>query len=280
MNQLFSRIDKGKSAQYGKASPKGKNIARTKISTYRNILQNSPLFAQLDDVLLDDMMERFQVQSWPAKRAVPLETISENFHVIVSGRARIEQIESKSGRTVTIFLLAPGDVFDILQLLTNIPCEGIITAIDRLELLTISTREVRRWIGSHPEFNISFLPYLGRQIRTLVQFGGDLALHDTETRLAHLVMRHIDYDDDGQFHIRLINDLPHEVLASMIGSVRAVVNRQLQNWRRRGLISLEHGHIHIEKLDRLLQRAENYRLPCAGNPDKKQEPHHKRGKDK
>ncbi len=230
------------------------------------VLQKAPLFAQLDEFLLDDMLKRFHLERWDKKRTVSFEQISDTFHIIVSGRVRVEQINEETGRTITLFLLAPGDVFDLLALLTNSPCDGILVAIDDLELLTIHTKEARQWIGKHPEFNLSFLPYLGQQIRALARLSGDLALHNTETRLAHLILNHLERKKDGHLNIRLINDLSHEALASMIGSVRAVVNRQLQHWRKRGLISLNHGHIHIERLDNLLKRTENYRLPA---PDQK-----------
>jgi len=208
------------------------------------------------------MLSRFHLECWKKKRSVPLEQISDSFHIIVSGRARIERINEETGRTITLFLFAPGDVFDLLQLLTNSPCDGILVAIDDLHLLTIQVKEARQWISAHPEFNLSFLPYLGQQIRTLAHLSGDLALHDTETRLAHLIMRHLDRKKDGHFHIRLINDLSHEVLAGMIGSVRAVVNRQLQHWRKKGFIHLDHGHIHIDKMEVLLKRTDNLHLPA------------------
>lgn len=213
------------------------------------------------------MLERFHLERWDKKRTVPIEQIRDKFYIIVSGRVRVERVNEETGRTITLFLLAPGDIFDVLQLLTNSPCDGVLIAIDDLELLTISTKEARRWIGSHPEFNLSFLPYLGQQIRTLAHLSGDLALHDTETRLAHLIMRHLDRKKDGHFHIPLINDLSHEVLGSLIGSVRAVVNRQLQHWRKRGLIRLNHGHIHIERIETLLKRTDHYQLPKPDNKD-------------
>ncbi len=215
----------------------------------------------MSEDLLDDMLEQFHFERWKKRRSVSCEHIEERFHIIVSGRVQIEQINEETGRTVTLFLLAPGDAFDILKLLTDRPGDGILVALDDLELLSIGIRQVREWIGTHPEFNLSFLPYLGQQMRSLEQLSGDLALHDTETRLAHLIMRHIDQKPDGSFQLRLINDLSHEVLANMIGSVRAVVNRQLQYWRRQDLIHLDHGHIRIKNLENLLERTESRHLP-------------------
>ena len=125
----------------------------------------------------------------------------------------------------------------------------------------------------HEDFNRAFLGYLGRQMRTLADLAGDLALHDTETRLARLIVRHLEGSGDGHLDIRLINDLPHAAIAGMIGSVRAVVNRQLQHWREKGIVTLDRGHIHIEKLESLLDRAGFHLLssPPPGTSSEKKE---------
>ena len=224
------------------------------------ILRSSGLFCGVDDELLGDILHRMHRETWARKRTIAAEDENKRFHVIVSGRLQVVQINEETGRIVALFLLAPGDAFDMLQLLTGTPCEGTFVARDNLDLLTLPVDEMREWISAHSEINRSFLPYLGQQIRNLTHLAGDLALHDTETRLAHLIMRHVDGEAADHRHLKLINDLSHEALAEMIGSVRAVVNRQLQHWRKQGIVSLDHGHIHIEKLQALLKRTRDHKL--------------------
>jgi len=79
---------------------------------------------------------------------------------------------------------------------------------------------------NHPSFNRAFLPYLGKQIRSLEELAADLTLHDTITRLSRLILRHTDYGNPLQ-KLKLINDLSHEELAHMIGSVRNVISRHM-----------------------------------------------------
>jgi len=228
----------------------------------RDVLCRSRLFGHVEGALLDDMINRFQFETWAHGRTVPAEDVKDRFHVIVSGRLQVVQINQETVRMVTLFLLAQGDAYDLLQLLTGEPCEGIFEARDNLDVLSLPTDEARRWISEHPEFNRTFLPYLGHQMRALSQLAGDLALHDTETRLAHLIMRHLEKDEHGTPRLKLINNLSHEVLAEMIGSVRAVVNRQLQHWRKAGIVKLNHGHIQINKLEALIERVKRFQLPA------------------
>ena len=231
----------------------------------KRVLSKSGLFKDLDSKLLDDILEKMSHETWLRKRTVPAQEVCDRIHVIISGRLQIAQVNPETGRMVTLFLLAAGDAFDMLQLLTGSPCQGIVVARDNLDLLTLDMDDMRNLISTHPEINRSFLPYLGHQMRSLSDLAGDLALHDTETRLAHLIMRHIDEKDPQQSHLTLINDLSHEVLAEMIGSVRAVVNRQLQHWRQQGIVSLDHGHIQVKKLQALLDRTKSHRLLPPAN---------------
>ncbi len=224
-------------------------------------LNNSDLFQYIGESTLLEMLATFKRESWARRRTVPAQDIEDRFHVIMCGRLRMVRINEETGRMVTLFLLGPGDCFDILQLLNGQPFDGVLEARDELQLLSLPMHEARQWISDHPDFNQAFLAYLGKQMHTLANLAGDLALHDTETRLAKLLLRHLDPHDPGHNKITLINDLSHEAIAEMIGSVRAVVNRQLQHWRKKGIVSLDHGHIHIEKLEGLLARTHQHLLP-------------------
>jgi DNA-binding transcriptional regulator LsrR (DeoR family) len=50
----------------------------------------------------------------------------------------------------------------------------------------------------------------------------------------------------------LIHNLSHEDIASMIGSVRQVVNRQLQELKKEGIINIRRKQIAVNDLNKLL----------------------------
>ncbi len=217
-------------------------------------LRRSPLFSSLTDAVLLDMLRHFRRETWMRGRCPADSGTEQRFHVILSGRLKMGQINPETGRMITLFLLGSGDAFDVISLLDGKPHPVTLEACDDLELLSTPVEEVRRWIELHPEFNRSFLPYLGRQMRSLADLAGDLALHDTETRLARLILRHID-NGNPTHPLHLIHDLPHEVLGEMIGTVRVVVNRQLQHWQREGVIISRRGRLEIKELEELLKKA-------------------------
>ncbi len=219
-------------------------------------LQGSPLFANMDDALLMDMIGRCRRETWKRRRLLPMEETWQRFHILLSGRVRLSRSNVETGRVITLFLLGPGDAFCMFSLLDGKPHDVMLETLDDVSLLSLPMAEARQWVHDHPEFNRALLPYLGEQMASLAGLAADLALHDTEARLARLILRHVD-STAAEAHItpRLINDLSHESLADMIGSVRVVVNRQLQHWKQEGIVDAHRGHLEVEALQELAKRA-------------------------
>ena len=221
-----------------------------------NVLRLSPLFSSLDEKTLQDMLLHFHRETWMKNSpAMDSGQTIDRFYVIISGRMKVCRINPDTGRELTIFLLGPGDVFDVICLLDYQQHEVEVTAIDDLETMCAPLGEVRDWIRQHPGFNRTFLPYLGNQIRSLEELAVDLTLHDTWTRLSRLIIRHIDHKQH-QNRLKLINDLSHEELANLIGSARAVVNRHIQGLKKEGILEISRKHIEVKDLHSLLNKIE------------------------
>ncbi len=221
-------------------------------------LMQSPFFEGLERAVVEDMVGRCRRETWKRRRTLPMEETWQRFHILLSGRVRLSRSNPESGRMITLFLLGPGDPFCLFSLLDGKPHDVMLETLDDVSLLSLPMAEARRWLYDHPEFNRALLPYLGQQMCTLAGLAADLALHDTEARLARLILRHVDEPERSDQHVtpRLINDLSHESLAEMIGSVRVVVNRQLQHWKQEGIVDARRGHLEVEALQELERRAE------------------------
>jgi len=220
------------------------------------ILRQSPLFASLDDELLKDMLKIFQYEiRVKDETAVSPSQASDRLHIIISGRAKVSVYNPENGREHILFLLEPGDGFDLISLLDSEWHDAVATALDDLEILSTTLQQAREWLNQHPDFNRAFLPYLGKQMHGLADQVVDLSLYDTEVRLARLILRHLVPDKVAQ-EIPLINDLSQETIASMIGSVRVVITRHLTHWKQKKIISGRRGRWSVEDLQALLEKAD------------------------
>lgn len=220
------------------------------------LLSQSPLFSALEETALVDILEIFQYQTrLKGETVISPQKASDHFYLIISGRAKVSVYNPDSGREHILFLIGPGDGFDVISLLDGEWHEAVATALDDLEVLSTTVKQARRWIEQHPQFNRAFLPYLGKQMHELASQATDLSLHDTEARLSRLVLRNL-VGDKSVNEIQLINDLSQETLASMIGSVRVVITRHLQKWKEQKVISGKRGNWSILDLQALLEKAE------------------------
>ena len=228
----------------------------------RQRLLRSELFRDLPEDLLTDMLSHFRLESWSKGSIHDGNIATQRFFVIVDGRLELMQSHPVSGKQVSLLILRPGDVYDVLSLLDYQPHDAIPAALDDLQLLSADIGEVRNWIHRHPEFNRNLLPYLARLIRTREALATDLALYDTDTRLARMILRYATIDgipDDDLGHgieATLLHDLSNEKLAQMIGSVRQVVNRHLQTMKREGILHIDDHRLIIDDLEKLREKAE------------------------
>ena len=101
---------------------------------------------------------------------------------------------------------------------------------------------------------------MGDKIRRLENLYADLALSETITRLAKLILQQAVPDapllDEDVQSPPLINTLSDEAMARMIGSVRVVVNRHIQDFIKMGLISTTRGELVVRDLEKLREYCE------------------------
>ncbi len=221
-------------------------------------LRNSALFGNLDESTIRNMLNKCTEIHWKRGETVDPDIGMKYMHVIIKGRIKITQIDPENGRSLVLFLLKEGDIFDVFSLLDGKEHTSFPVPLEHVSLLRISMARAREWIEEHPEFNRAFLPYLGERMRELEAFGQSLVFHDTTTRLANLILKHTDTCEVDQRHypVKLLNALSHETLAEMIGSVRSVVTTQLHKLKEEGVIMTKRGHIAVENLEKLMEKCD------------------------
>lgn len=175
------------------------------------------------------------------------------FYFIIRGKIKISQINPESSREQTLNLLSRGDMFDVVTLLDGNEHEFISEALEESEVVEVPIAHVRELIETNPAFNRFFFPYLGRQMRQMEELAVDLSLYDVYQRLVRLIARNVERTKQVTT-LKLINDLSHEELASLVGSVRKVVNRNLQRLKDEGVIELSRKQIRLKSLQQLLEK--------------------------
>lgn len=222
------------------------------------VLAHSPLFSSLQLHVVRSMIGQLKVERWPRHKVVvrPHEPV-KRLHLLLDGRVKVARHNPRSGRELTFFVHGTGAIFGLESLLDARLGNASTETLDNVTALSGAHELWNGWAASFPAFRDAARRYTARHMHTLAELAGDLALHDTMTRLARLFVRHFGHDGDtaagGEC---LIGDLPDEELAFMIGSVRVVVNRLLAALKRQGVLDRRDGKLRVLDFEKLVRIAQ------------------------
>lgn len=226
------------------------------------LVKQSYFFQQLPQQLLTEMAEKFRLEEWPKGVIVEPDLLLQRFHILLDGQLEVRRSNPDTGREITLDMMYPGDSFDVICLLDNKPHNATISPLTMLRLISIPIETMRQWLWTYPELNQQFLPYLARKMREQEDLTTSVALHDVSARLARILLKHIDRisaykgkrSDEHKSH--LINGFSDDVLARMVGSVRQVVNKNLQYWKSQGVLNKKRNQLMINDLEALRKEVE------------------------
>jgi CRP-like cAMP-binding protein len=182
------------------------------------------------------------------------EKLQEIFFVVLQGRIKVSRVALHNATEQTLQILAQGSMYDVVTLLDGKAHENLLTALDNVQLMSFPIEVVRSWMHGDTPFTRLLYPYIAKQLRDMEELAADLSLYSTSERLLKLIIKHIDPDNPN--HLKLIHDLPHEEIASLIGTVRKVLNRHIQELKKEGVIEVERKNIRLKDSYKLLERLE------------------------
>lgn len=225
------------------------------------LFKQSALFSSLPNSLLSEMAVHSQLLQWKKSQYINPSFLMTHFCFLLDGQLEMRTGNPDTGREVTIDVLYPGDSFDIITLLDGKPHDITLSPITSLQLISIPIAIMRQWLWTYPELNQQFLPYLAHKMREKEDQASSFALHDITMRLSRIILKHVNKINaytglkNNEHKDHLINGLSDEILARMIGSVRQVVNKQLQLWKSKGILDKKRNQLIIKDLDALYKEA-------------------------
>jgi len=163
------------------------------------------------------------------------------------GRVRIETGTAAGGR-LTLNVLGPGDLFGEIALFDGQPRTADAIAAEPSELFTVRRSDFLAYLEREPRITLRLLEMLCQRIRWVSDRMEEAVLLPLHARLARRLCA-LAEDFGSEVHIS------QEELGVYVGAARESVNRQLQEWRRAGIIELRRGRILLLDVDRLTTAA-------------------------
>jgi len=223
-----------------------------KPSSWGDLLSRVPYFSGLGNVTLSEVARLVRHRRYADGEVILVEgRPCEGLYFVITGQVRLIRT-TETGREHVLAVLGPGTTFNDVAVLDGGPNPDGAIAVGATTVGLIPKANMTVLIDSYPELARAALKLLSSRQRTLAAIVEDLALRDVITRVARLLLgcmgRHahiVEKAPDACAHIT------HQEIASMVGSVREVVQRALKELERDGAISLERGRIRLRDQDKL-----------------------------
>lgn len=180
------------------------------------------------------------------------EEMCEKFFFVLDGRIKVSQVSLQNGKEQTLRILTYGDMCDVISLLDHKVHEKLLYTLDEVKIMVFPIKVVKRWMVENSNFNKLLFPYIAKEFRNMEELALDLSFYDTHTRLLKLISKNINPENKSK--LNLIHDLSHEEIASLIGTVRKVLNRHLQTLKHDGIIDVNHKNIELLNTQKLLDK--------------------------
>lgn len=180
------------------------------------------------------------------------EEMCKKFFFVLDGRIKVSQVSFHNGKEQTLRILTYGDMCDVISLLDNKIHDKLLYALDEVKIIVFPIGVVKRWMVENSDFNKLLFLYIAKEFREMEELALDLSFHDTHTRLLKLISKNINNENKNK--LNLIHDLSHEEIASLIGTVRKVLNRHLQTLKHDGVIDVNHKNIQLLNTKILLEK--------------------------
>lgn len=215
-------------------------------STARQLIAQNYLFREMPSADLDRLASLAYTRSYRTHEIVFLKgDPGTAMMAVVSGRVKICS-SNADGHEVTLNIMGRGDFFGEIALLDGGERTAAAFAIEPSELLVINRQDFLAYLESYPQACIKLVELLCKRLRWISEQFEDLSFLPPRVRLAKRLLHLAEcYGCPAPTGVRIKLSLSQQMLASMVGTSRQAVNRQLRVWRSEGLIAMERNSITI-----------------------------------
>ncbi len=169
----------------------------------------------------------------------------DGLYVVAAGQVRLVR-RSADGREHVLRVLGSGATFNDAPVFDGGPNADSAVAVGPTEDGLIPQAGLTALVGRHPQGAKAALKLLATRHRSLAGAVEDLALRDVTARVARLLLgcigRHEHTIEKAEHACERIT---HQGIASMVGSVREVVQRALKQLERDRAITLQRTRIRV-----------------------------------
>jgi CRP/FNR family cyclic AMP-dependent transcriptional regulator len=203
-------------------------------------------------LLFSDLVESESrsLQMWlRLKNFGPGETIfrmgdpGEAMMAVVSGSIKVS-VSSQDGKEMILAILHANDIIGEIAILDGKERTADAVALTEAQLAILDRRDVMAFFDAHPRMWARIVDVLCRRLRATNEHFADVALLPLPKRLAKALIRLASAEAQGD---KTLRDIPMSQadLGKVVNASRETVNKLLNEWKGKGIVSIEKGLVRI-----------------------------------
>jgi CRP/FNR family cyclic AMP-dependent transcriptional regulator len=217
------------------------------------LLKQIPLFEPLEPADQEQLAALLRKRS-VSRGAVLFRKGDEGtaLYIIIRGRIRIT-IRTKAGDEITLAILNNGEFLGEMALLDGMPRSADATALDETQLYVLNRSDFLSFLTNNARAVQTVLQALSLRLRNTDDLLAEICFSSLSSRLARRLAEMAATDNASKTGTPSVR-LTQKELASMLGTTRESVNKELKILRDRGILSTARNLITIHQPEGLRRR--------------------------
>ena len=200
-------------------------------------LENFNLFTGMNQKSMEDMDRMSKMKSNKKKEIIYFpDEPSNTIYILKEGKVKISRI-AEDGRTTSMQLIGPGEIFGEGSLLGQEKHENIAEVVEDAVICTISKDMFQEMMKENPSLNMSITKFIGFRLRTIQTHVEDLVFKNARERIESFLKRYVKNFGKQMVDGWMVRPfLKHQEIADLTATARQTVNMVLNELSERGTI--------------------------------------------
>jgi CRP-like cAMP-binding protein len=229
---------------------------RSALDDARRLLAECSLFRGLAPEERNALVARAHLRKLESGETIfMIDSPGDSMMAILEGSVRIS-VPSPEGKEVVLAILHAGELFGEIALLDGKGRTADARAMTRCSIAVLDRRDVLSFFQRHPNAWPKLVEVLCERLRRTDEHLAEMALLEIPLRLAKALLRLLEGDAKGGGASAAKVGLTQRELGNMVGASRESVNKCLNEWQRRGIVTIDDNRITIVNRKLLAQMAD------------------------
>lgn len=200
-------------------------------------LQNFNLFNSLSTAAMMELHTKTKMRENNKKEIIYFpDEPSDTIYFLKTGKIKISRI-SEDGKTTTLDLLGPGDIFGESALLEQANHTNIAEVVENSIICSINKKIFRELLEKNPQLNLSINKFIGFRMRKIQALVEDLVFKTARERVESFLKRYVrNFGKEMIAGWRVRPFLTHQEIADLTATTRQTVNTILNDLVNAGKI--------------------------------------------